>query len=132
MFSGIDLSVTLLAASVLGLVFVWLCWRVIATRVAKQALIGDGGDTELQFRMRAHANFTEYVPIFLIVLGLVELSGGNQTALALIAGVFVLARLLHVPGMGPSANLKLRQAGIVGSFLGIIAVCLYGLYLAIV
>jgi len=51
--------------------------------------------------------------------------------LMLLAGVFVVARLLHVPGMGADAKLALRQAGIIGSFTCIIGASLYGLYLGL-
>ena len=127
-----DLSITLTTASALGLIFVWLSMRVINARVSGQVLIGDAGNTDLQFRIRAHANFCEYLPIFLILLGLLEFMGGNRIALMVLAALFVLARLLHVPGMAATANLTLRQAGILGSFAGIVAASLYGLYLGLV
>ena len=125
------IPITLLTASLLGLVFIWLSARVIGARVKGETLIGDAGDTDLIFAIRTHGNFTEYVPIFLIVLALVESAGANRIALWVLAGLFVLARLLHVPGMGADANLKFRQAGIIGSFTAIGGVSLYGLILAL-
>ncbi|MEM7081060.1 MAG: MAPEG family protein [Pseudomonadota bacterium] len=127
----ITLPVTLITACILGLLFIWLCIYVINGRVKNEALIGDAGNTDMLFRIRTHANFTEYVPIFLILLALLELHGGNRIALIVIAAVFVIARVLHILGMGEDANLKPRQIGIVGSFTGIIASSLYGLYLVI-
>ncbi len=126
-----NLPVTLVTASVLGLMFVWLSARVIGGRVANQVGIGDSGNTDLLYRIRTQGNFTEYVPIFLIVLGLVEASGGNRAALMVVAGVFLVARVLHVPGMGAEANIRFRQAGIIGSFTCIVAASLYGLYLGL-
>lgn len=126
------MTVTLTTASLLGLIFIWLSVRVIGLRVKNDALIGDVGNSELQFAIRTHGNFTEFAPLFLIILGGLELSGGSQTALVAIAVLFVIARLLHIPGMGPGANLKLRQAGIAGSFLSIGAASLYGLFLAVI
>lgn len=123
------LPITLAAASILGIMFVWLSARVISARVRRQALIGDQGDTELLFAIRTHANFTEYTPIFLIILGLLEFMQANSTVLLVLAALFVVARLLHVPGMGVDANLKLRQAGIAGSFTAIIVASIYGLYI---
>ena len=61
------IPITLLTASLLGLIFIWLSARVIGARVKNEALIGDNGDTELIFAIRTHGNFTEYVPIFLIL-----------------------------------------------------------------
>ena len=127
-----DLTITLLAASVLGLMFIWLSTRVISARVKNEVLIGQGDAPELEWAIRIHGNFTEYVPIFLIVLGLLEVSGGHRTTLGILATLFVVARASHVIGMGPESNLKFRQAGIIGSFTAIGAASLYGLYMGIV
>lgn len=126
------LPITLATASILGLMFVWLSARVISARVKGQALIGDQGDGALLFAIRTQGNFTEYVPIFLIILGLLEFASANSIVLIVLAVLFVAARLLHVPGMGADANLKLRQAGISGSFIAIVSASLYGLYLVAV
>ena len=125
------LPITLATASILGLILVWLSARVIASRVRNEALIGDQGSQELLFAIRTHGNFTEYTPIFLILLGLLEYSGGNGTALMVLAGLFIVGRPLHMLGMGENANLKLRQIGMVLTFTVIIAASLYGLYLSL-
>lgn len=126
-----SLPVTLATASILGLMLIWLGARVVGARVRTETLIGDQGSTELLFAVRAHGNFIEYAPIFLILLGLLEYSGGNRTALMILAGLFIVARPLHVLGMGEGANLKLRQIGVLLSFTAIIAASLYGLYLSL-
>jgi uncharacterized membrane protein YecN with MAPEG domain len=124
------LPITLVTASILGLMFIWLTVRVIAERVKNDVIIGDG-DTELLYKIRAQGNFIEYVPIFVIILGLLEFTGAHSTVLIVLATMFVIARLLHVPGMGENANLKFRQAGIFGSFTSIGAASLYGLFLGL-
>ncbi len=125
----VSLPITLTTASILGLMLVWLSIRVINARVKGDALIGDAGDTALLFNIRTHANFTEYSPLFIVILGLLEFHGGNQTAVAVLAIVFVIARILHVFGMGETANLKFRQVGMVGTFICLVAASAYGLYL---
>ena len=125
------LPITLVTASVLGLVFIWLCARVVSGRVKNEVIIGDSGNTDLIYRIRTQGNFTEYVPIFVIILGLLEFTGGHPTVLIVLAVLFVGARLIHVPGMGEQANLKFRQAGIIGSFTSIGAASLYGLFLGL-
>lgn len=127
----VDLTITLTTASILGLMFVWLSARVIGGRVKGEVNIGDGGSTELLYQIRTQGNFSEYVPIFLIILALLETMGANKTALIALAALFIIARLLHVPGMGEQANLKFRQAGIVGSFTSIVAASLYGLFIGL-
>ena len=126
------LTITLVTASLLGLMFVWLSARVIGQRVKNEVIIGEGDDPSLLYAIRAHGNFCEYVPVFLIVLGLLEISGGQRTALTVLAALFVIARASHVMGMGANANLKFCQAGIFGSFAAIGSACLYGLFLGLV
>jgi len=126
------LPITLATASIVGLMLIWLAARVIASRVKNEALIGDQNNTELLFAIRTHGNFTEYAPVFLILLGLLEFSGGNRTALMVLAALFIVGRPLHVLGMGPEANLKLRQIGMVLTFTVIIAASVYGLYLSFI
>lgn len=125
------LPITLITASVLGLMLVWLAGRTIASRVKNEAIIGDEGNTDLLYLIRAHGNFTEYSPIFLILLGLLEHSGANSTLLMALAATFVVARALHMLGMGAQANLKFRQTGMLLSFAAIIVSSLYGLYISV-
>ncbi len=127
-----NLPVTLVTACVAGLMLIWLSVRVIRLRVKGEVLIGDGNSDELLFRIRTQANFSEYVPLFLILLGLVENAGGLTNVLMVLAGLFIVARVLHVLGMGADANLTFRQLGMVGTFLGISTLSVYGLYLGLI
>ena len=125
------LTVTLVTASIMGLVMIWLAARVIAGRVKGDVIIGDGENADLLYRIRAQGNFAEYTPLFLILLGALELSAGNQTVLAVLAAVFVVARVLHVFGMGENANLKFRQIGMIATFLALAAASVYGLVIVL-
>ena len=125
------LPITLVTAATAALILIWLSVRVVGSRVSGEVLIGDNGNEDLLYKIRTHANFSEYAPLFLIVLGLVEGAGGHKIALMVLAAVFLAARISHVFGMGPQANLKLRQIGMVGTYLTIAAVSLYGLYLGL-
>ena len=42
--------------------------------------LGEGGDAALQRRVRAQGNFTEYVPMALLVIGAVEAAGYDYYA----------------------------------------------------
>lgn len=127
----ITLPITLVTTAVLSLMLIWLSFRVIGLRVSANALIGDEGNAALQYRIRSHANFTEYTPLFLILLGLIEFSQGNRITLLALAAVFVVSRGLHVVGMAPDANLKARQAGMVGTFLSLGIASLYAVFIAL-
>jgi uncharacterized membrane protein YecN with MAPEG domain len=124
-----SLPITLTTAGVLGLLALVLAFRVSAARGKLKVNMGDGGNPEMIVRMRTHANFVEYVPLLLILLGLLELSGANRTALIVGAALLVLARLSHAIGMG--GPIAFRVAGALTTFLLLIASSIYGLVLAI-
>ena len=67
------LPITTLAASALALLLFVVSLRVIFFRRKNRISIGDGGEEELAYRVRAQANLTEYAPITLILIGLAEL-----------------------------------------------------------
>ena len=67
--------VTAIAAAVLGLIFAALSGWVIAGRLSTGVLHGDGGEETMNRRMRAHANFIEYVPLILLLVALLECGG---------------------------------------------------------
>ena len=109
------LPVTLTIAAASAIVNLWLAARVVPGRFRGVA-IGDGGDPRIAATMRAHANFAEYAPIVLILIGAIELSGGSATWLWAAGAVFVVGRLAHALGMTrPSPN-ALRAVGILSTW----------------
>jgi uncharacterized membrane protein YecN with MAPEG domain len=105
------LPVTLAAAASAFLVNMWLGWRVITARRAADVSIGDGGNEAVLRRMRAHANFAEYVPVFLVLLAALELAGANRALLLTAAVAFTLARVAHGIGMDGGTLTRFRVAG---------------------
>jgi uncharacterized protein len=123
------LPITLTVAGAAALLHIWLSFRVGQLRRHFSILVGDGGNEALSRRMRAHANFGENTPIFLILLALLELAGANQIFLWVAGILFVLSRILHAFGMDrPGAN-PLRAIGISLSWLMLLAAAGYGLTL---
>jgi len=88
------LFVTPLYAGLLALWFLVLTWRVIQRR-GKGTWIGDGGDQALLRVIRGHANFAEYVPLALLMLGFLEVSRFSIYVLHALGIVLLVARLLH-------------------------------------
>ncbi|GAA3256566.1 hypothetical protein GCM10020258_16180 [Sphingomonas yabuuchiae] len=75
-------------------------------RFRGKVMIGDGGDSRLVAGMRAQANFVEYAPFVLILMGLIELGGGSAFWLWIAGGAFILARIGHGWGMmRPAPNI---------------------------
>ncbi|WP_439546197.1 MAPEG family protein [Sandarakinorhabdus sp.] len=126
------LLVTMITAGCCGLIFLGLTWGVVARRVSGKIMIGDGGDAQMLQRIRAHANFTEHVPLILILMAAVELASGHGSPLLWGAGgLLVVARIAHAIGMmRPSPN-PFRAVGALASWLLILALSLWALWLGL-
>jgi uncharacterized membrane protein YecN with MAPEG domain len=119
------LSITITIAAAAALINVWLGVRVSRLRRKHHVSIGDGGNPAVAARMRAHANFVEYMPLFLILLGLVEAARGSSPWLWAAAILFTLGRLAHPFGMDRPAPNALRLGGMIVTWLILLglAVC---------
>jgi hypothetical protein len=123
------LPITLTIAGAAALINIWLALRVSHLRRLKRVLIGDEGDQQVAARMRAHANFIENAPLFLILLGLVEAAAGSATWLWAAAILFILARLAHPFGMERPAPNALRMGGTAITWLVLLGLAAYALAL---
>ena len=124
------LPITLTIAAAAALLHVWLSVRVSRLRWRHGVSIGDDGNRAVLTRMRAHGNFAENAPIFLILLGLVEHAIGSELWLWGVAVAFILARLLHAFGMDRKAPNALRVVGVSLSWLLLLGLAGYALFLA--
>lgn len=86
---------TSIYAGLLALVFLVLSIRVIQGRSAAGVSLGDGGDGPLNRRIRAHANFAEYVPLCLGLIALLEVGGAPTWLLHTLGIGLVVGRLGH-------------------------------------
>lgn len=121
------LPITLTIAGASALISIWLGLRVSQLRIRHKIMVGDAADERVVRRMRAHANFAEYTPIFLILLGLVELAHGSETWLWIVAILFVLARLAHPFGMDRPAPNAMRMGGALLTWLILLGLAAYAL-----
>ncbi len=123
----IILPVTLTIAAAAALLNIWLAIRTGRVRTSEKVSIGDGGSPRLLARMRAHANYVEYTPFFLILLGLIELGRGTSLWLWGIGGVYILARIAHAFGMDAEKPGKLRMIGIAVTFIALLVLAIWAL-----
>lgn len=121
----LSLPVTLAAAAAAAVLNIWLSIRISAIRRAAGISIGDGGNTALERRMRAQANFVENTPFVLILIAAIEISGRGTPWLAYVAGAYMLARIAHAFGMD-------GQGKQVGRMIGTLVTMLTLLGLAVV
>jgi uncharacterized membrane protein YecN with MAPEG domain len=126
----IILPITLTIAGAAAILHVWLSLRVSRLRRPLKIGVGDGGNEMLLRRMRAHGNFAENVPIFLILLGVIELAVGKSLWLWGAGILFVIARIAHAFGMDRPGGNILRVAGIALSWLVLLGLGGFAIYLA--
>lgn len=124
--------VTLATGGLLGLLFFWLSWRVVQVRLSAQVLLGDGGDAELLSRIRAHANFAEYVPFCLLLLLAIEASFQDSPKALWAAGMaLVAARAAHAIGMAKGGTNAFRAGGALATWGIMIALSVWALVIAL-
>ena len=78
---------------------VTLSTRVSFVRLGDKVPIGTGGSRKLETAVRTHGNNAEYVPLALVILLLLELSGGSHLGLHALGSTLLVARVLHALGM---------------------------------
>jgi uncharacterized protein len=124
------MPITALYAALLAPLFVVLSVRVIAMRRGSGAALGDGGDPDLLRRMRVQANFAEYVPFALVLLGLAESLHIPNWFLHALGVTLVIGRLSHAIGVSRSnEQFRFRVTGIALTLTVLITTalaCLYG------
>lgn len=113
-----------LYAAALGLFLVLLSLRVIRLRHLHAVSVGHGGHADLERAMRVQANFAEYAPMAVILLGFAEMQGLPAWAVH-VAGLGILAaRILHFLGFrSPQAPGACRVAGMALTFATIATLC---------
>lgn len=125
-------KITMLFASLHILLMLALAIRVVRHRRSQKIGIGDGGDKYLVRKMRAHANFIEYVPIALLMLALLELADLAAIWLCILGSTMLLARILHAVGLSRHSGTSFgRFWGTLLTWGVLLAMAVEGLWLAL-
>ena len=124
------IPITAVFTALLAMMLVGLSIRVTVLRAKKKISFFDGGDPELGRALRAQGNFIEYVPMALILMGLMEGMGAKHWAVYSFGAVLLVARFAHAWGLysdvfqarvvGTSATWVLLAVGALG-VLGLVA-----------
>ena len=127
--------ITLTTAGLCGLILLVLSFRVVMVRGSAKVSLGDGGDPLLLGRIRAHANFSEYVPLILILMGVIETSlhvadPHPSLTLGVIGIALVLCRIAHAGGMGLPAPNPWRVVGTLGTFVILLVTSVWALIIS--
>lgn len=112
-----SLLITGFYAALLTLVYLVLAIRIIRLRWKHRVGIGTGEAADLMAAVRIHGNFIEYVPLALILLGAIEVSGAATSLIHGIGIALLVARLCHAIGLTRSVGVSLpRTIGVIGTF----------------
>jgi uncharacterized protein len=115
------MPITSLYSSLLAIIFLILTIKIIRIRRIHKIAFGDGKNLELQKAIRAQANFTETVPLALILLALAENSGSSIITLQIAGFTLLFGRMLHAYGISfVKENMRFRIAGIMLTMFSII------------
>lgn len=119
------LPISLALAAIAAIINCWLMIRVGQVRTREKIMVGDGGNEAVIRRMRAHSNYIENTGFVVILLILIELAGGNATALWAVGGIYFLGRIAHAIGM--DGNLTARGVGTGITMLGQLGLAIWAL-----
>ena len=89
------IPITAVFVGILAVMLAVISVRVTRMRQRKKISLSDGGDKEMTAAIRAQGNFTEYVPMALIVMGLLESAGTKHWVIYVFGALLVAARIAH-------------------------------------
>jgi len=113
------MTITGLYAGILALIYLVLTVRVIALRYKSQTAFGNG-DEILMHRVRVHGNFIEYVPLALILMGILDWQQTSVMLLHILGITLIVGRILHALALTCNI-LPFRMLGMVAT-MGVIFV----------
>ncbi len=122
--------ITAVYAGLSALLMIWLAMRVIALRWEKRVKFGDGEQADLKLAIRAHGNASEYIPIALILLFLLEYNGLHPLLIHMLGIAFVYGRYTHAKAL-LSNSMRERMKGMQYTLNLIIAMAVASIILAL-
>ena len=91
---------TLFYAGALTLIALFLAFKTGQKRLASETMLGTGDSFELLQATRAHGNLVENAVFFLLLTGLLEVSGAvSNLTIGILGDLLILARISHAYGI---------------------------------
>jgi uncharacterized membrane protein YecN with MAPEG domain len=120
--------ISMMYAGLCTLLVIYLALRVVKWRREHKIGLGHGENMELQQRVRAHANATENMPLALILLGSLELTGFQPLWIHILGGTFLFSRIIHAYGVSHNSGYsKGRFYGMLLTWLPMIAMACFAI-----
>ena len=103
------LQITALYAGLLALLLLILSVHVSHRRARGKVGVGHGNDRVLHLAIRTQGNFTEYVPLALLLIGLMEFNGLPTWSVHAMGASLTVGRILHAIGLSRSGGASLPR-----------------------
>ncbi|MBT8103910.1 MAG: MAPEG family protein [Gammaproteobacteria bacterium] len=129
-----QMPITLMYASIMAIFALVLSSKagIARGKSGVSVLYGDPADIELAEKVRRHQNFLEYVPMFLIVFGAIELAGASSMFLYVMGDLLIISRIAHAIGLKhDNIGHPGRLIGAGGTALLTLVLAVYGLWLSV-
>ncbi len=91
--------ITALYASICALILIILSLNVIKLRRGEQVSLGDGEVQALKVAIAAHSNASQYIPIALLLIFMLEYNGAFAVLVHLAGIMLIAGRILHARGI---------------------------------
>ncbi len=114
-----------------ALFLIYISFRVGQTRIKTKTNLGDGGNDDMVKAIRTQGNYIEYAPAALLGLFVLASLGLGAMWIHLLGGVFLLARISHLLGLGIGVWPQGRFAGTLFTMLTLLATALLLIWNAI-
>lgn len=123
------IAITALYASLLAILYIVLSFRIIGLRKKHRIGINSGDNNELAAAIRVHGNFSEYVPLVLILLAAAELSLAPAMLLHAAGALLFVGRICHAKGLTQSIGVThYRKYGMIATFLCLAVLSGYNIF----
>ncbi len=108
-------------AALLGFLFFYLSVRTIGLRRRLKIGIGSKENDEMLRCMRVHSNFSEYVPITLLLIYFVEIQGGHPLLIHALGVLLLVGRSVHAYGVSQmNEKFVFRVSGMAMTFTALL------------
>ena len=115
-----------LVTAILLFIFVALSFNAAFTRRKSGLAVGEGDNETLLRAVRAHGNFTEFTPMFLISLIVVDQLSKNCDYVGILGLLFIIGRIFHALSMFLKKGI-LRVIGMMLTLVPLISNLIYSL-----
>jgi len=113
-----------LVTAILLFIFIALSFNAAFTRRKSGLAVGEGDNETLLRAVRAHGNFTEFTPMFLISLIVVDQLSKNCDYVGILGLLFIIGRISHALSMFLKKGI-LRVIGMMLTLIPLISNLIY-------